>query len=119
MKHVNWDIVLRNAAGNEEILRGLLADCAGEAPRLIRQLHDAVERGDAAAARRAAHTLRSFSRLFGADAVGSAAGRMEALIGSGEMPAARELLPGLDRDVAAVVAEVESRLCGGDGTGEP
>jgi hypothetical protein len=41
---------------------------------------------------------------------------MEMLIGSGEMPAGRELLPGLERDVAAVVTEVESRLHGGDGS---
>jgi HPt (histidine-containing phosphotransfer) domain-containing protein len=113
---VNWEMALRNAGGNEEILRGLLEDCAGEAPRLIRQLSDAVERGDGATARRAVHTLRSFSRLFGAQTLGSTAGRMEMLIGSGEMPAGRELLPGLERDVAAVVTEVESRLHGGDGS---
>ena len=118
MGHVNWEIALRNAAGDQEILRGLLADCAAEAPRLLRQLADALERGDAVTGRRAAHTLRSFSRLFGADVVGATAGRMETLIGSGEVPAARELLPGLDRDVGAVVAEVESHLHGGEGAGE-
>lgn len=115
---VNWEIALKNAGGSEEILRGLLEDCAAEAPRLVRQLIDGVEREDITAARRAAHTLRSFTRLFGVDAVGSAAGQIESLIGSGEIRAVRELLPGLDRDVAAVVSEVNTRLHGGDTAGE-
>jgi len=119
MGQVNWEIALQNAAGSAEILRGLLADCTAEAPRLMRQLTDALERGDAAAARRAAHTLRSFSRLFGADAVGTAAGSMESLVGSGQIASARELLAGLNCEVAEVVAEVEARLRGGEGMGQP
>jgi len=114
---VNWQSALQNAGGNEEILRGLLEDCTSEAPRLVRQLSEGVECGEVASARRAAHTLRSFSRLFGADAVGSTAGRIESLIETGEMPAVRELLPELDRGVTGVLAEIEVRLHGSDATG--
>jgi HPt (histidine-containing phosphotransfer) domain-containing protein len=118
MQHVNWELALRNAGGSEEILRGLLEDCAAEAPQLVQQLAAALEGGDLAAGRRAAHTLRAFRRLLGADAVGTAAERMETLIGAGETAAARKLLPGLGRDVSAVLAEVEARLRGNERIGE-
>jgi HPt (histidine-containing phosphotransfer) domain-containing protein len=114
MQHVNWELALQNAGGNEGILRALLEDSAVEAPRLVQQLAAALEGGDLAAGRRAAHTLRAFRRLFGADDVGSGAERMETLIGAGDTAAARELLPALVRDVSAVVAEIEARLHGNE-----
>jgi HPt (histidine-containing phosphotransfer) domain-containing protein len=114
MRHVNWELALRNAGGNEEILQGVLEDCRSEAPRLLQQLGQALEGGDLAAGRRAAHTLRAFRRLLGAEAAGTAAEQIESLIGNGEITAARELLAGLERDVSAVVAEVEARLHGNE-----
>ncbi len=118
MRPVNWELALRNAGGNEEILQGVLEDCRSEAPRLVQQLAQALNEGDLTAARRAAHTLRALRRLLGAEAVGTAAERVETLIGTGQVAAVRELLPGLERDVSDMLSEVEARRHGNMRVGE-
>ena len=114
MRHVNWELALRNAGGNEEILQGVLEDCRSEAPKLVQQLAQALEGSDLAAARRAAHTLRALRRLLGAEAVGTAAERVESLIGTGQVAAAQGLLPGLERDISEMLSEVRARLDGNE-----
>ena len=95
-------------------LQGVLEDCRSEAPRLVQQLAQALEGRDLAAARRAAHTLRALRRLLGAEAVGTAAERVESLIGTGQVAAAQGLLPGLERDISEMLSEVRARLDGNE-----
>ncbi|GAA3245013.1 hypothetical protein GCM10017691_51760 [Pseudonocardia petroleophila] len=52
--------------GDPEALSGLVEDFLAETPPLLDALRTAVASGDAAAARRAAHTLRGVGAVFGA-----------------------------------------------------
>jgi HPt (histidine-containing phosphotransfer) domain-containing protein len=61
-------------------------------------LHGAVERGDAAAARRTAHTLKSTGATFGARPFAELCRELEALAREGRLDAAAALLDRADQE---------------------
>jgi PAS domain S-box-containing protein len=63
-----------------------------DAPTLMATLHGAVERGDAEAARRAAHSLKSNGATFGAEPFAELCRELEARTREGELDAAPGLL---------------------------
>ncbi len=70
-----------------------------EAPKLTRQLRDTLASGDAAAFRRASHTLKSSLRFFGAHAAADQAWQLELLGKDGDLKTAT---PHVDALIAAV-----------------
>ncbi|HZE66859.1 MAG TPA: ATP-binding protein [Sporichthyaceae bacterium] len=84
---------LRELVGSDRVaFDGLVVDFLAESPLLIQSLRAATVGGDAAAARLAAHTLRSLGATFGAHALAGLCGQAETHTGP---PAA--LLPLLAR----------------------
>ena len=67
---------LEDAAGGEFVAE-LVDTFAEEAPTLLAELRRARAAGDADAFRRAAHSLKSNSQTFGANALGAAARALE------------------------------------------
>jgi PAS domain S-box-containing protein len=60
---------LADTLGDDAALDELIDTFLAEAPKLVTTLREAVERGDAAELRRAAHTLKSNAATFGAPAL--------------------------------------------------
>ena len=62
----DWEVALAATAGDKELLCELIDAYFLEHPRLQRELNDALERTDFQLLHRAAHTIKSSMRLFGA-----------------------------------------------------
>jgi signal transduction histidine kinase/DNA-binding response OmpR family regulator/HPt (histidine-containing phosphotransfer) domain-containing protein len=69
-----------------------------DAPTEIAALRSAIERGDAEATRRLAHTLKSNGATFGAHTLSELCGRLEALGRQSRLDAARALLKRAERE---------------------
>jgi CheY-like chemotaxis protein/HPt (histidine-containing phosphotransfer) domain-containing protein len=65
-KLVDWETALSATAGDRELLCELIDAYFLERPRLQRELNDSLERTDFDLMHRAAHTIKSSMRLFGA-----------------------------------------------------
>jgi CheY-like chemotaxis protein len=65
-KMVDWEAALAATAGDQGLLCELIDAYFLERPRLARELDDALERTDFDLLHRAAHTIKSSMRLFGA-----------------------------------------------------
>jgi two-component system, sensor histidine kinase and response regulator len=63
---VDWENALASAAGDRELLCELIDAWFLERPRLSRELNEGVDRGNFELLHRAAHTIKSSMRLFGA-----------------------------------------------------
>jgi CheY-like chemotaxis protein len=81
------------------------------AAKLMREIRSAAETGDAALLKSAAHSLKSSSAMFGAQALSAASRDLENLGRAGTAAGATERLPGLqaayDRAMAALRTERE------------
>ncbi len=107
------EAILARVGGNADLLRQLVTVFRDDCGRLLPELRAAVEAGNAAEARRPAHTLKGMVAFFGAGAVTAAAARLEAQAGAGDLTGASgELetllteLERLQRALAAVCEEV-------------
>ena len=98
--------LLETVGGDLEFLAELIDTYLGDSPGLFAQLRAAIAAGDAVAARRAAHTLKSTSASFGANGLAAQCREIEAAAGAGE-------LGGLEARVDAAAAsyvDVEAAL---------
>lgn len=105
---------LRETTG-DEFLCELLTTFLDEAPRMIADLRDAAEKGDADRFRRAAHSIKSNAITFGATALAEQAREMELDGLAGEAPAggtAMEALEALDAEYARTSAALKAVLDG-------
>jgi PAS domain S-box-containing protein len=82
----------------QEAVRELVDTFLEDAPTQMASLHGAVERGDADAARRAAHTLKSNGATFGAQPFAELCRELENLGREGRLDAAPELLGRADEE---------------------
>ncbi|WP_175655714.1 response regulator [Burkholderia ambifaria] len=99
--------------GRPDVLTRIIDQFTMDAPRLIRDMHAAVEAGDADALKLAAHTLKSSSANVGAHLLSARCREIERLARAADVNAAVELVAGTDAEFeqahAALVAErVES-----------
>jgi HPt (histidine-containing phosphotransfer) domain-containing protein len=87
-----------------------LAELAGafldEAPQRLAELRAGAERGDAALAGRAAHTLKSNGMTFGAVELVSLCRRLEIAARENELAANRDLIDRVDAEWALVRPEL-------------
>jgi PAS domain S-box-containing protein len=98
--------------GAARLLARLIETYLETSERLMGELGDALEAGDAAAARQAAHTLRSSSANLGAHEFSGRCADMEHLARSGQLLAAREAWPALAEahaHAAARLRELEAQ----------
>ena len=73
----DMEIALESVDGDKELLVEVIQVYLDECPRLLEQLHDAIEAKDFKGAQRAAHTIKGSSRIFGNVAIIAAARTME------------------------------------------
>jgi HPt (histidine-containing phosphotransfer) domain-containing protein len=82
------DDLLKTVGGDRSFLAELIDGYFDDTPRQLALMRWALEVGNAAELRRAAHTLKSNSSNFGATALSSMCKELEALGKSGELAAA-------------------------------
>jgi CheY-like chemotaxis protein len=96
----------------EPVLPQLVATFLGDVPGRLAAIRDAIDHGDAAALRRAAHTLKGSSATLGARDAAASCAALEACGASGSMRAARERFRDLERDIARACAALEAHAAG-------
>jgi CheY-like chemotaxis protein/HPt (histidine-containing phosphotransfer) domain-containing protein len=100
----------RRIGDDEELLRELIALFQEDGPRMLEQVREAVEAGDAAAVERAAHLLKGSACNFAADEVVRAARRMEDLGRAGDLSEAADALRSLDESLRSLLGALDSWL---------
>jgi CheY-like chemotaxis protein len=98
---VDWQDALLAVNGDRATLASVSEAFISEAPKLSRQLRETLEANDAAGFRRAAHTLKSSLRFFGAHDAAELAWQLEVLGKDGDLEAAA-------RQIDLLIAAVES-----------
>jgi CheY-like chemotaxis protein/HPt (histidine-containing phosphotransfer) domain-containing protein len=99
---IDWDRALKNAGGDRDILRDLVAVFLGACPEWLAKLREAVDRQDAAGLRRLGHTVKGAMGLLGADSALAAAERVEALGRDGNLAGAGEACAALELELRDV-----------------
>jgi len=94
---------LRDSVG-EEFVTELVELFLEDAPAQLEALRDALERGDAETARRAAHTLKSNGATFGADGFSESCRLLEESAKVGELAGAGALLTRIESEYEGVAA---------------
>lgn len=92
--------LLERVGGDNEICAEILKIFLADVPERIREMEDALVRGDNETLRRGGHTIKGSAGNVGAPMLQEAAGRLEAAVAAGELGSAREKL-------GVVVAEFE------------
>jgi PAS domain S-box-containing protein len=103
---------LEETLGDRAFLSELIATFLAEAPRLLSALRDGLARGEAEEMRRAAHTLKSNARIFGARALADACEELEALARESRLEAAAEVFERIELDFQRAAAALETRRAG-------
>ena len=101
---VDWDAALRRVRGSAEAMKKLAQLFATESNRLLPEVRAAVEAGDAAALRRAAHTLKGSVACFAAQPATDAALRLELMGRDHNLAGAAEAVATLEAEVERVRA---------------
>ncbi len=82
-----------------DLARKLVEIFIGQSPRLLAEIHAAIEAGDGEALRRSAHALKGTISNFPSGPARGVAARMEMIGFDGDIAAAREVYPMLEREV--------------------
>lgn len=101
---VDLPAVMERLGGDEELLRELAALYVEDEGRLLAAMAEAIERGDADALRRAAHTLKGAVSNFCAPRAHAAAQALETAGRDGQLAAAPALLDALRKELTLVRA---------------
>lgn len=99
---IDWAKALESVGGNRALLREITQAFLADAPCQMQTIQNAVSRGDATTARRAAHTLKGNSRYFGANAVTQAASHLEEYAAQGNCEGVDSHMDVLRQSLAAV-----------------
>jgi HPt (histidine-containing phosphotransfer) domain-containing protein len=94
--------------GAPEFLAELIDTFLDDAPKQLRVLRSAVDRGDAEEARRAAHTLKSTAATFGAGQLSDVCRELESLGNAGALDEAARLVARAETDFARVKEALEA-----------
>jgi CheY-like chemotaxis protein/HAMP domain-containing protein len=103
---VDWEVAARLTGGDEDLLKELTAMFPVESAQNIQAITTALQERDAEALTRAAHTLKSSARLFGAQALVASALAMEESGQRSCFTSAQQNLPQLKDLASAVIAEL-------------
>ncbi len=105
---VDWPQVLKDMGGKQKLLLDLISVALRECPRLLDQVHKAVDRRDAVALKLNAHTLHGSIRHFGASKAGQLAIQLEEMADKADLSQAADVLPALRRETSRLVAALEA-----------
>jgi HPt (histidine-containing phosphotransfer) domain-containing protein len=103
---VDWTEALRCCDGDRQLVVDVARVFVDELPQQLHTLRHAVETGDRDVARRIAHTIRGAARMFGPTPALQMADQIEQHAAAGELTAARNLLPELQKCSDGLLAEV-------------
>jgi PAS domain S-box-containing protein len=102
--------VLSHVAGDVELLRTLVDLFVESCPEQMEALRQAIARGDAALARRLAHTLKGAVANFGAADAVAAASELEHMAAAGDLTGADAAWQRLDETLRDVLQELTNLL---------
>jgi two-component system, sensor histidine kinase and response regulator len=97
---LDWEVALEHLGGDRRLLRTLIQAFLAEYPRWLADIRQAIERGQAADLKRAAHNIKGSMGHFGARRAFEAAQKLEMVGRSG-------ILAGADEARAHLEAELE------------
>ncbi|HEY5387386.1 MAG TPA: response regulator, partial [Thermoleophilia bacterium] len=100
-------VLLHLLDGDQDAVADIVAEFLADMPRQIEALGTALAAGDAASARRGAHTIKGASANVGAAALRAAAGAIEGAAASGDLESARRLESGAVRELERLQAELD------------
>jgi len=100
---VDFAATLRWVAGDEALLRELVAIFLEDAPKHLRELHAALERRDAREVERISHGLKGVVANFGATPARTVAGDLEEVARVQRLQDAGPLVVQLDVEVTRIV----------------
>ncbi len=96
---LDWSEALRGVQEDHALLKTVVEAILDEAPRLLTAIRQAITASDAAALRRAAHTLKGSIRHFGETDAFELACRLEMMGEEGNLGSAEETLAALEREM--------------------
>jgi two-component system, sensor histidine kinase and response regulator len=108
----DWSAALERLQGDRELLEEIAGVFREEAPKLLAQITEAVERDDAGALKLAAHTLKGALANFAATAAVEAARRLELMAKEGDLSLAGPALATLEREIALLRPALEAISAG-------
>jgi HPt (histidine-containing phosphotransfer) domain-containing protein len=104
--------LLENVGGDRAFLGELVETYLADRPGLFDELRAAVAAHDAAAARRAAHTLKSTSASFGANDLAGRCRQIEQAAAAGDLAGLEEQVTAAQAAYAEVVAALRAAVSG-------
>lgn len=102
---VDWEAARNLTGGDDGLLKDLVEMFPLEGARQLAAMKAAIEEKDGDALGRAAHTLKSSAKLFGAQVLANCAQEIESM--SADLDGATQSLPELERHFERVVAALE------------
>jgi two-component system, sensor histidine kinase and response regulator len=100
------EALLERVNGDHELLAEVTGMLLRDAPKLLGEVREALERSDRDAFGYAAHTLRGMLRNFSAGAAEEAAARLQALDAARDRARAEAACQGLEREIQRLCAEL-------------
>jgi signal transduction histidine kinase/CheY-like chemotaxis protein/HPt (histidine-containing phosphotransfer) domain-containing protein len=94
---------LEQTGGSMDMLRDLVALFSEECPKLMGEIRDSIARSDAAALRRAAHTLKGSAGIFAARAAAGAAAELESVARTGDLTGVEQAMAALDTEITRLM----------------
>jgi HPt (histidine-containing phosphotransfer) domain-containing protein len=107
-----WDALAEMVGHDADFLAEMIDTFLDDAPGLIAELEGAIAAGDALALRRAAHTLKSNSRTFGALRLGDLGQAVEEHAAGGRAAETVDLVRSATRELESVSASLRARKGG-------
>jgi two-component system sensor histidine kinase/response regulator len=111
---IDWSAALEAVGGNAELLRLAVDTALEECPRSLSEIRRAIDRGESATLRIAAHSLKGTLRHFGATRAFDAAYRLEVMARDRDLECAAEILT----ELADQMARLQTALVDFRETGE-
>jgi CheY-like chemotaxis protein/HPt (histidine-containing phosphotransfer) domain-containing protein len=107
---LDWSAAMAAVGDDRELLREVVAALVEECPSLIDEIRQAIDQGDAATLRRAAHTLKGSLRLFGSTDPGEFAFQLEMMGAEQALNQAPAVLAQLEQSLQLVMPRIEEIL---------
>jgi CheY-like chemotaxis protein len=104
------DGAIARLGGNAQLLPEFAGLLVGQCDKLLPQIADAVQTGDAKKLRHAAHTLKSAVAFFGAPQAKEAAQRLEEMGDAGELEGSAPVLAKLKAEVDRLLAALRETV---------
>jgi PAS domain S-box-containing protein len=111
----NLSTALAVANGDEQFLMRMVEMFGNQSGKLLGEIQESIQRGDAAAIKRAAHTFKAQVSSFGSQRASQAAIRLEDLTGSGDAAALQTAFLELKQAINTLQQALNKQFKGGEG----